>query len=127
MFYPGIHSLYQPPVNMINDYKKTNNLFGWLCFFIALITYSLTLERTVSFWDCGEFIASAYRLQVAHQPGAPLFSMLAKMFSLLSFGDNTRVAFWINMGSAVASAATVLFLFWTITALAKKLLTKNRR
>lgn len=107
------------------NYTKTNNLLGWLAFFIALITYSLTLERTVSFWDCGEFIACAYRLQVAHQPGAPLFSIIGKVFSLLSFGDVTKVAFWVNMSSALASAATILFLFWTITALAKKLTVKK--
>ncbi|MBE7178212.1 MAG: DUF2723 domain-containing protein, partial [Mucilaginibacter polytrichastri] len=63
------------------NYTKTNNIIGWVCFGIALLTYGLTLERTVSFWDCGEFIACAYRLQVAHQPGAPLFSMIGKVFS----------------------------------------------
>src|SRR6185503_2198264 len=107
------------------EYKKINNLLGWLCFIIASITYILTLEPSVSFWDCGEFISCAYRLQVAHQPGYPLFAMLGKMFSLLSMGDNTKVPYFTNMGSALASGATIMFLFWTITAIAKKLLVKR--
>jgi len=107
------------------NYTKTNNLFGWLAFLIAAVTYTLTLEPSTSFWDCGEFIACAYRLQVAHQPGAPLFTMIGKVFSLLSFGDVTKVAFWTNMASALASAATILFLFWSITMLAKKILVKK--
>ncbi|RFZ82020.1 DUF2723 domain-containing protein [Mucilaginibacter terrenus] len=104
------------------QYNKINNLLGWLCFVIALITYTLTLEPSVSFWDCGEFISCAFRLQVSHQPGYPMFAMLGKVFSLLSFGDNSKVPFYTNMMSAIASAATVMFLFWTITAMAKKLL-----
>src|SRR5271154_7365443 len=107
------------------QYKKINNLLGWLCFVIASITYILTLEPSVSFWDCGEFISCAYRLQVSHQPGYPLFAMLGKAFSLLSMGDNTKVAYCTNLMSALASGATIMFLFWTITALAKKLLNKN--
>ncbi|MDB5022477.1 MAG: hypothetical protein JWP78_232 [Mucilaginibacter sp.] len=104
------------------QYNKINNLFGWLCFIIASATYISTLEPSVSFWDCGEFISCAYRLQVAHQPGYPLFAMLGKAFSLLSFGDVTKVPYYTNMGSALASGTTIMFLFWTITALAKKLL-----
>lgn len=104
------------------QYKKINNLFGWLCFLIAAVTYILTLEPSVSFWDCGEFISCAYRLQIAHQPGYPVFAMLGKMFSLLSLGDHTKVPYFTNMGSAIASGVTIMFLFWTITALAKKLL-----
>jgi hypothetical protein len=104
------------------QYNKINNLLGWLCFVIASATYILTLEPSVSFWDCGEFISCAYRLQVSHQPGYPLFAMLGKVFSLLSMGDNTKVPYFTNMGSAIASGATVMFLFWTITAMAKKLI-----
>jgi hypothetical protein len=104
------------------QYNKINNLLGWLCFVIASATYILTLEPSVSFWDCGEFISCAYRLQVSHQPGYPLFAMLGKVFSLLSFGDVTKVPYFTNLGSAVASGATIMFLFWTITAFAKKLL-----
>jgi hypothetical protein len=107
------------------NYNKTNNIFGWIAFIVASLTYILTLEPSSSFWDCGEFIACIYRLQVAHQPGAPLFTMIGKVFTLLSFGDNTKVAYWANMASALASGATIMFLFWTITALAKKLLVKK--
>ncbi|MGZ3758113.1 MAG: glycosyltransferase family 117 protein, partial [Mucilaginibacter sp.] len=103
-------------------YQKLNNLLGWFCFVVATVTYVLTLEPSVSFWDCGEFIACAFRLQVSHQPGYPLFAMLGKVFSLLSFGDNTKVPYFTNMGSAIASGATIMFLFWTITALAKKII-----
>lgn len=107
------------------QYKKINNLLGWLCFAIASTTYILTLEPSVSFWDCGEFISCAYRLQVSHQPGYPLFAMLGKAFSLLSFGNNAKVPYFTNLMSALASGATIMFLFWTITALAKKLLIKS--
>ncbi|RKR80188.1 uncharacterized protein DUF2723 [Mucilaginibacter gracilis] len=107
------------------QYKKLNNLLGWLCFLIASATYILTLEPSVSFWDCGEFISCAFRLQVSHQPGYPLFAMLGKAFSLLSLGDNTKVAYFTNLMSALASGATIMFLFWTITALAKKLILKK--
>jgi hypothetical protein len=107
------------------NYNKTNNIFGWIAFIIATLTYILTLEPSSSFWDCGEFIACIYRLQVAHQPGAPLFTMIGKVFTLLSLGDSTKVAYWANMASALASGATIMFLFWTVTALAKKLLVKN--
>ncbi len=106
------------------NYNRTNNLLGWLSFLTALIVYTLTLEPSTSFWDSGEFIASAYKLQVVHQPGAPLFLMLGKVFSLFA-GDTSNVAYWINMCSALASAATILFLFWTITALARKVIWKT--
>ena len=105
-------------------YNKINNLTGWICFLVAALTYILTLEPNVSFWDCGEFIASAFKMQVVHQPGAPLFLMIERFFSLFAFGDVTRVAYFMNLGSAITSAATILFLFWTITALAKKMLVK---
>ncbi|HUH33430.1 MAG TPA: DUF2723 domain-containing protein, partial [Daejeonella sp.] len=104
------------------NYQKINNILGWASFLIAATVYTLTLEPTVSFWDTGEFISAAYKLQVVHQPGAPLFLMIGKMFSLLAGSEVTRVAFWVNMSSALASAATILFLFWTITALARKVI-----
>jgi hypothetical protein len=107
------------------NYSKINNLTGWLCFIIATVTYILTLEPSVSFWDCGEFIASAFKMQVVHQPGAPLFLMIQRFFSLFAFGDTQKIAYFMNVGSAIASAATILFLFWTITALAKKVLIKE--
>ncbi|UKT64099.1 protein O-mannosyl-transferase family [Pedobacter mucosus] len=106
------------------NYSKVNNIVGWICFSIATITYVLTLEPSASFWDCGEFIASAFRMQVVHQPGAPLFLMIQRFFSIFAIGDLTKIAYWMNVGSAVSSGATILFLFWTITALAKKTLMK---
>lgn len=107
------------------NYSKINNLTGWFCFLIAAVTYILTLEPSVSFWDCGEFIASAFKMQVVHQPGAPLFLMIQRFFSLFALGDVEKIAYFMNVGSAIASAATILFLCWTITALAKKLLVKD--
>lgn len=107
------------------SYQKLNNLLGWLCFVIAATTYILTLEPSVSFWDCGEFISCAYRLQVSHQPGYPLFAMLGKAFSLLSMGNRTKIAYFTNFGFALSSAAAMMFLFWTITLLASKLLVKR--
>ncbi|MFM6954441.1 MAG: DUF2723 domain-containing protein [Sphingobacteriaceae bacterium] len=106
------------------NYSKINNLAGWISFLIASITYILTLEPSASFWDCGEFIAAAYKLQVVHQPGAPLFLMVQKMFSLLAGSNTTKIAYFMNVGSALCSGLTILFLFWTITALAKKVLVK---
>lgn len=102
-------------------FQKLNTIAGWLVFLIALFTYWKTMEPTVSFWDCGEFIAAAYKLQVGHQPGAPLFVMIGRMLSLLAMGDSSRIAYWVNWGSVLASAGTILFLFWTITALAVQL------
>jgi len=107
------------------NYSKINTYAGWLCFFIAVLTYILTLDQSVSFWDCGEFIASAYRLEVVHQPGAPIVSMIQRIFSALAMGDITKVAYFMNLASALASAGTILFLFWTITALAKKTIMKQ--
>ncbi|MGV6946196.1 glycosyltransferase family 117 protein [Sphingobacterium kyonggiense] len=102
------------------NYNKINNLLGWACGIIATIVYLLTLEKTTSWWDTGEFIASAYKMQIVHQPGAPLFLMLQNVFSNLAMGDNTKIAYWMNVGSAVCSGLTITFLFWTISALAKK-------
>ena len=106
-------------------YNKLNNLLGWLCFVIATATYVLTVEPTASFWDAGEFIAAAYKMQIVHQPGAPLFLMLQNIFSNFAIGNTELIAYWMNVGSAVSSAFTILFLFWTITALAKKILVKK--
>ena len=107
-----------------NKYRKINNITGWAVFIIAAFTYLSTIEPTASFWDCGEFIASAHKLEVGHPPGAPLFMIAAKVTSLLSLGDVTKVAQWINSLSALASAFTILFLFWTITYFAAKLIRK---
>ncbi|WP_372766356.1 DUF2723 domain-containing protein [Lutibacter sp.] len=102
------------------NFTKWNTILGWFTFAIALITYILTLEPTVSYWDCGEYIATSVKLQVGHPPGAPLFQMLGAFFALFT-GDVTEIAKMVNFMSALASAFTILFLFWTITILAKKL------
>lgn len=107
--------------------QRTNNLIGWIIFSIALAVYTLTLEPSLSLWDCGEFLTSAYKLEINHSPGAPLFMLLGRIFSLLSFGNPSKAAFFINMISAVASAATILFLFWTIVWLVSKLEQKQGR
>ncbi|WP_114749078.1 glycosyltransferase family 117 protein [Pleomorphovibrio marinus] len=104
------------------NYNKVNNLTGWFVFIIAFITYAVTAEDTASFWDPGEFIAVAYKLQVPHPPGAPFFLLVYRMFSFLALGDGLQVAYWMNIGSALFSALTILFLFWTITLLGRKLL-----
>ncbi|SHN14942.1 Protein of unknown function [Cyclobacterium lianum] len=103
-------------------YARLNNMMGWTAFLIAFVTYLLTIEETASFWDPGEFIAVAYKLQVPHPPGAPLFLLIYRMFSFFSFGDPLSIAYWMNAGSALFSAFTILFLFWTITLLGRKLL-----
>ncbi|MHA4742260.1 glycosyltransferase family 117 protein [Dyadobacter sp. MSC1_007] len=105
-------------------FNRSNNLTGWIVFAIAFVTYALTVERTASFWDCGEFIACAFKLQVPHPPGAPLFLLIGRIFSLFAFGDLSNVAYWINMVSVLSSAFTILFLFWTITLLVRKLIAK---
>lgn len=107
------------------NFKKLNVIVGWFVFFIATLVYFLTLENTVSWWDCGEYISTAYKLQVGHPPGAPLFQMIGRFFSLFAFGDVTKVALMINAMSALCSSFTILFLFWTITLLAKKLWLKD--
>ncbi|GGH44648.1 hypothetical protein IA57_03295 [Mangrovimonas yunxiaonensis] len=107
-------------------FKKWNTLLGWFSFLIALITYTLTVEPTVSYWDAGEYILTASKLQVGHPPGAPLFQMFGAFFSIFAFGDPSRIGWVMNMMSAVASAFTILFMFWTITILLKKLITLNQ-
>jgi hypothetical protein len=107
-------------------FQKLNNLVGWGAFFIALVTYMMTIEPTASFWDCGEFIACSYKLEVPHPPGAPFFLLTGRMFSMLAMGDTSQVAYWVNMLSVLSSAFTILFLFWSITHLAGKLLGVKR-
>lgn len=104
------------------NFQKTNNITGWIMFLIALVVYWLTMEETGSYWDCGEFIAVSYKLEVPHPPGAPLFLLIGRLFSFLSFGDVTMVAYWINFVSVLSSAFTILFLFWSIVLFGRKLL-----
>lgn len=106
----------------MKQYKLLNNVFGWLAFAVAMYTYGSTIEPTASFWDCGEFIATAYKLQIGHPPGAPFFMILGRVATLFAFGDTSKVAMMMNMLSALASAGTILFLFWTITHLTRKIL-----
>lgn len=106
----------------MNNFKLVNIIFGWLVFAISLAVYMLTLEPSVSLWDCGEFISAAYRLQVVHPPGAPLFLLLGRMFTLFATPDTSSVAVAVNMLSATASAITVMFTFWIIVHFAKKIL-----
>ena len=103
-------------------YQKVNNITGWIVFAIATITYLLTVEMTASYWDCGEFIAVSYKLMVPHPPGAPFFLLVGRIFSFFALGDVTQVAYWINMVSVLSSSFSILFLFWTITLLGRKLL-----
>ncbi len=103
------------------EYKKVNNLTGWLVFLVTSLVYILTVEETASFWDPGEFIAVSYKLQVPHPPGAPFFLLIYRMFGFLAFGDGLSVAYWMNVGSALFSGFTILFLFWTITLFGRKL------
>ncbi len=107
------------------QFKKLNNIGGWLIFAIAALVYTATMESTASLWDCGEFIASSYKLQVVHPPGAPLFLMIGRMFSLLAMGNPENVAWFLNLMSALCSAFSMMFLFWIITHLARRMLTKD--
>ncbi len=114
---------------MFNEisFRKYNLLIGWGVFIFAAIVYCLSIEPTASFWDCGEYIACSYGIETGHPPGAPLFLLVAKFFSLFSFGNREHVAACINTMSALASAFTVLFLFWSITHLAKKFVLKTEK
>ncbi len=106
-------------------YHRFNTILGWVVFLIASSVYILTSEPTMSFWDCGEYISTAFKLEVGHPPGAPLFQLVGRFFTLFAFGDVTLVARMINYMSAVASGFTILFLFWTITLIGKKIVIKN--
>lgn len=108
----------------MKKYKLINNIAGWTVFVIAAVVYLMTIEPTTSFWDCGEFITSAYKLEVGHPPGAPFFMLTANVFTQLT-SDPTNVAVLVNAMSAILSALTILFLFWTITHLTRKLVLKT--
>jgi len=102
------------------DYKLWNRLIGWIVFFIALATFGITVEPTASFWDAGEYISTAAKLQIGHPPGAPLFQMMGAFFALFASGPE-KIALMVNYMSVFSSAFTILFLFWTLTLLLKKL------
>jgi len=105
------------------NYKRINNIAGWIAFTVAAFTYLSTIEPTASFWDCGEYIATAFKLQVGHPPGAPLFQIVGRFFTLFAGSDVTQAAKMVNIMSALSSAFAILFLFWSITAIARKLMT----
>lgn len=104
----------------MKSFKQLNNIVGWVVFLIAAVTYLLTIEPTASFWDCGEFITTSFKLEVGHPPGAPFFMIMGKLFTLFGAGPS-KAAVMINSMSALASAFTILLLFWSITHIAKKL------
>ena len=108
----------------MKKYNLLNNSLGWLMFVIAAVTYLMTLEPTASFWDCGEFIAQGNKLEVGHPPGNPIFMLAARFFVNFASGPDT-VAVCVNAMSALLSAGTILLLFWTITHLVRKLITKD--
>lgn len=112
-------------MGLIKDYKFQNNVLGWLVFIFASAVYLMTLEPTTSWWDCGEYIATSYKLQVGHPPGAPFFQLMGRFFTLFAFGDVTQVAKMVNAMSGIMSGLTILFTFWTITAIAKKFYSKE--
>lgn len=109
----------------MSNFKKINNYVGWAVFAIAAFVFFSTIQPTASWWDPGEYLSISYKLQVGHPPGAPLFQLLGRFFSLFAFGNRAHVAVMINSISALASAFAVMFLFWTITILARKLYIKN--
>lgn len=104
-----------------SNFKKWNTILGWLAFLVAVVTYTLTVEPTVSFWDAGEYILTSSKLQVGHPPGAPLFQMLGAFFSVFST-DPSQIGWLMNMMSAVSSAFTILFMFWSITLLLRHII-----
>jgi hypothetical protein len=109
------------------NFNRINNITGWAICMIACTVYLLTAEAGGSLWDCGEFVSSAYKLQVPHPPGAPLFVMIGRLF-IVMFGDNPHTAAKaVNAMSAIVSALTILFLFWTITHFARKVLQKKNK
>ena len=108
----------------MRKYKLVNNVLGWIVFAIASTVYLMTIESTASFWDCGEFISSAYKLEVGHPPGAPFFMLMANLFTRLAAGTE-GVARMVNSMSALFSGLTILFLFWSITHMARKILVKG--
>ncbi len=106
------------------NFTKWNRYLGWLVFLIATAVYFITIEDTVSLWDCGEYITAAYKLEVGHPPGAPLFMVLGRLFSF--FADPENVAVWINRLSAISSSLTILFMFWSISLLLKKIALRDK-
>ncbi len=108
----------------MKQFRRVDNIFGWLSFLIAAFVYCSTIEPTASFWDCPEFITTGYKLEVGHPPGAPFFMLTANLFSQFA-SDPSQVAYMVNMMSALFSALTIMFLFWTVSHLTRRLLIKD--
>ena len=109
---------------IMKHFRLVDNLLGWLAFAIAAFTYCSTVEPTASFWDCPEFITTAYKLEVGHPPGAPFFMLTGNLFTQLT-NDPGKVALMVNIMNALLSAFCILFLYWTISHLARKLICTN--
>lgn len=107
------------------NFNKWNTIIGWFTFGIALITYTLTVEPTMSFWDCGEYIATAAKLEVGHPPGAPLYQMIGAFFAMFASNDQ-NIALMVNMMSVFSSAFTILFMFWSSSIILRKLISKTK-
>ena len=119
------HLSFVKQARFAEDYDKWNTLLGWLSFLIALTVYFMTVEPTGSFWDAGEYITTSAKLQVGHPPGAPLLQMIGAFFALFALGNELKIALMVNAVSVVSSAFAVLFTFWIITNLLKKVITKE--
>jgi hypothetical protein len=111
----------------MKNYRLINNITGWVVFIMAAFTYLMTMEPTASLWDCGEFIATNYKLEIGHPPGNPVFMVMGNFFTNFAGGNTAKIAVMVNSMSAFASAFTILFLFWTITHLARKMLVKDEK
>jgi len=109
----------------MQNFKRVNTLVGLAVLLFSTIVYAMTMESGGSFWDCGEFVSGCWKLQVAHAPGAPFFLMLGRIFSLFAFGDVTKVAIMVNFMSALSTAASIMFCYWSVVLLAKKVFVKQ--
>ena len=107
------------------NFNKLNIITGWIVFAVASMVYLLTIEPTASFWDCGEFIATAKNMEIGHPPGASFWMLISKFFSLFAGGNVMHIARCVNVMSALCSGFTILFLFWSITHLARKIVAKD--
>ena len=108
----------------MKQYKIVDNILGWFTFLVAAVVYCSTIEPTASFWDCPEFITTGYKMEIGHPPGAPFFMLTANLFTQF-VSDPSMVARMVNTMSALLSATTILFLFWSITHLTRRLIIKD--
>jgi hypothetical protein len=116
-----IYRFVNPICIMTARFSLINTVLGWGIFLVAALTYCSTIEPTTSFWDCGEYIACANKLEVGHPPGAPTFLLIGRFFALFAGDDVTQIAKWVNLSSALSSAFTILFMFWSLTLLGRRL------